>query len=196
MRNYPTGANRSNNIGKPDYEACISPLVLRRYAQHIANYRLQDDGKIRADDNWQKGIPFDDYMKSLVRHVIDAWGMHRGMWLVSRDGGSLEDTLCAVMFNAMGYLHEALKADTPAYPAVSPDEPARICRTCAACAGGRLNADEGICKACVITEHSNWMPKEADGCNTCKYSRIALNGDPCRECFNIPEHPGWELKYV
>ncbi|RPI55553.1 MAG: hypothetical protein EHM49_01785 [Deltaproteobacteria bacterium] len=69
-------------------------------------HRKQADGKLRASDNWQKGQPRDAYMKSAFRHFMDWWLEHRGKR--SRDG--IEDALCGLIFNAMGYLFEVLHA--------------------------------------------------------------------------------------
>jgi hypothetical protein len=49
-------------------------------------------------------MPKNVYIKSAFRHFVDWWLEHRGM--ESREG--LEDALCALMFNTMGYLHEHL----------------------------------------------------------------------------------------
>jgi hypothetical protein len=70
-------------------------------------HRIQPDGKVRDGDNWQKGVPIDTYMKSMLRHVLDVWLEHRGY--NSRDG--IIDALCGVIFNAQGYLFELLKED-------------------------------------------------------------------------------------
>ena len=56
--------------------------------------------------NWQKGIPCDVYMKSLWRHFMDVWTRHRGR----KTFALMDEALCAVLFNVMGYLHEWLKA--------------------------------------------------------------------------------------
>jgi hypothetical protein len=45
------------------------------------------------------------YIKSGWRHFFDWWKEHRG--IASRDG--IEEALCALMFNAMGYLYEILR---------------------------------------------------------------------------------------
>lgn len=45
------------------------------------------------------------YMKSGCRHFFDWWLEHRGH--KSREG--LENALCGLLFNTMGYLHEYLK---------------------------------------------------------------------------------------
>lgn len=107
-RTFESGANRNSEEGKLDYEGFLSPLVLRRYAQYMNHHRKLEDGTLRASDNWQKGMPPGVYMKSLLRHVMDAWTIHRG-WLI---GQSIEVALCAILFNANGYLHEIIKART------------------------------------------------------------------------------------
>lgn len=63
---------------------------------------------------WQRGIPKDQYMKSLWRHFMDLWKLHRGHLARDRITGreiTPDEALCAVLFNAMGYLHELLKED-------------------------------------------------------------------------------------
>jgi len=105
MRQFKTGANRNSDDGKLDYEGFFSPLVLDRLAQYMHKHRYLEDGTLRDSDNWQKGIPQDAYMKSGWRHFMDWWKEHRG--LPSREG--LEDALCGLIFNAMGYLFELLK---------------------------------------------------------------------------------------
>ena len=104
-RTFESGATRDTDTGKLDYEGFLSPLVLERYAQYLNKHRTMKDGTERASDNWQNGIPLSVYMKSLLRHVVAVWTIHRG-WPHKED---LEEALCAVMFNTMGYLHEILK---------------------------------------------------------------------------------------
>jgi hypothetical protein len=105
IRQFETGATRDTAQDKFDFEGFLSPLVLERYAQYMHKHRKQSDGSLRDSDNWQKGIPKDVYMKSGYRHFFDWWKEHRG--IASREG--LEDALCAILFNVMGYLHEVLK---------------------------------------------------------------------------------------
>jgi len=105
IRKFKTGATRDTDNGKLDYEGFISPIVLQRYAEYMHEHRLQSDGKLRDSDNWMKGIPKSEYMKSGWRHFEDWWLEHRGC--KSREG--LEKALCGVIFNAMGYLYETLK---------------------------------------------------------------------------------------
>lgn len=105
-REFDTGATRGTEEGKPDYEGFLSPLVLQRYGQYMNKHRIQSDGRPRSSDNWQKGIPLNVYIKSAWRHFLDWWLEHRGH--SSREG--LEDALCGLLFNVMGYLHEKLQA--------------------------------------------------------------------------------------
>lgn len=106
MREFDTGATRSSDEGKYDYEGFLSPLVLERFGEYMNKHRIQEDGKPRASDNWQKGMTLDCYLKSGWRHFMEWWACHRGYRL---DKEMLEDALCAMMFNVMGYLHEILK---------------------------------------------------------------------------------------
>jgi hypothetical protein len=105
MRHFETGATRDDETDKLDYEGFFSPLVLKRYAEYMHKHRFQADGEMRSSDNWQKGIPKDVYMKSAWRHFMDWWTMHRADY----DSDELEEAICALIFNAMGYLHEELK---------------------------------------------------------------------------------------
>lgn len=108
MKEFTTGATRDDDENKLDYEGFLSPIVLKRYAEYLHKHRVQADGKMRESDNWQNGMPRPVYMKSLWRHFMDVWCWHR------LDEGhetniDIEDSLCALLFNAMGYLHETLK---------------------------------------------------------------------------------------
>jgi hypothetical protein len=107
IRTFETGATRDTDEGKLDYEGFLSPRVLQRYARYMHEHRKQSDGSLRASDNWQKGIPPDQYMKSMFRHFMEVWWLHRK--LPPTVGVTLEQALCALMFNVMGYLHEHLK---------------------------------------------------------------------------------------
>jgi hypothetical protein len=110
MRDFDTGATRDDDVDKLDYEGFLSPLVLKRYAEYMHKHRKQADGTMRGSDNWQAGIPKHVYMKSLWRHFMDVWSMHRGPLRDSQyQPGDLEEALCAVIFNAMGYLYEELE---------------------------------------------------------------------------------------
>lgn len=127
MRTFKGGATRNTSKGKLDYEGFLSPLVLKRYCEYLNSHRKQADGKIRDSDNWQKGIPIDVYMKSLLRHAFDVWMMHRGIRVVE-DGEvvTIQDALCASLFNHMGYLHEIL--NMPIVPAKEYKPDVRVVR--------------------------------------------------------------------
>ena len=109
IRMFDSGATRDTDENKLDYEGFLSPIVIKRYGQYLHKHRKQSDGQLRDSDNWQKGMPLSTYMKSMWRHFVDVWTSHREETesLITRN--ELEDALCAVMFNAMGYLHELLK---------------------------------------------------------------------------------------
>jgi len=54
-------------------------------------------------------------MKSMWRHLKDSWTIHRGHEVIRIEKGEtvkidLEEALCGLMFNTMGYLHEHLTA--------------------------------------------------------------------------------------
>jgi hypothetical protein len=106
VRTFETGATRSSEAGKPDYEGYFSPLVFERFGEYMMKHQKQADGTLRPSDNWQKGISFTSYIKSKWRHFMDIWKEHRKY----RTKEGLEDALCADLFNTMGYLHETLKA--------------------------------------------------------------------------------------
>lgn len=104
MRDFG-GAKRDLDDEKIDLEGFLSPRVLQRYGEYMHKHRKTADG-LRDSDNWQKGsgIPLDVYMKSMWRHFHDVWKSHRGDVEVD-----MEDSLCALLFNAMGYLHERIR---------------------------------------------------------------------------------------
>ena len=106
MREFDTGATRDNDGEKLDYEGFLSPVTLKRYAEYMHKHRKQADGEIRDSDNWQRGIPLDAYMKSMFRHMMDLWAQHRDVF---EDEYCQDEAICAIIFNAFGYLHELKK---------------------------------------------------------------------------------------
>ena len=108
MRNFTTGASRNNDTGKLDPEGALSPIVIQAYCEFIAKNRLQDDGSIRPDDNWQK-LFGDDHlgvcMKSLWRHLLDLWLFHRGL----KGRETIDDALGGILFNSQAYWYKILK---------------------------------------------------------------------------------------
>ena len=104
MRKFDSGATRNSDDDKLDFEGFLSPIVIERYGEYLHKHRIQKDGKIRESDNWQQGIPQDVYMKSMLRHLIEIWKSHRGY-----EEENIQESLCGLLFNAMGYLFEELK---------------------------------------------------------------------------------------
>lgn len=112
IRMFGTGATRDTNTGKLDYEAFNNPLVDKRYAKYLHKHRKQSDGQMRDGDNWQKlfGEHHTDVcIKSLCRHIVDARLAHRDY----QNEQPLEDSLCAIIFNAKAYLLKLLLDKQP-----------------------------------------------------------------------------------
>ena len=107
VRTFTTGATLDQDQDKFDLEGFESPLVMQRFSAYMHQNRLQADGQLRASDNWQKGIPTDAYMKSMMRHFMAIWLHHRGEGHLAKE--SLETALCALRFNVNGYLFEVLR---------------------------------------------------------------------------------------
>ena len=105
MRTFDTGATRNQDDTKLDGEGFYSPIVVERFAQYLHKHRKQADGKVRDSDNWQKGMPKAVYIKSAWRHFLEWWKAHRGF----PTSETIEDSICALIFNAQGYLFELLK---------------------------------------------------------------------------------------
>lgn len=108
MRQFETGATRDSDETKLDYEGFISPIVTRRFAEYMHLHRKQADGGLRASDNWQKGIPKEAYVKSLVRHTEDLKLLWDGYPQLAVDP-DIESVLSAILFNTQGLLFEILK---------------------------------------------------------------------------------------
>lgn len=112
IRTFSTGATRNLDTTKLDYEGFLSPNALQEFAAYMHKHRTQADGSIRDSDNWQKGIPEDVYLKSMFRHFMDLWTIHRGGTAHSPEDNHTIDrkeALCALMFNVQGLLHELTK---------------------------------------------------------------------------------------
>lgn len=93
------------DYGKIDPEAAICPLTLEAYLEYKVFCRAMSDGSTRPDDNWQKGMPTETYMKSLWRHMLEIWKQHRG----HRGDAAFPIAAAAAMFNIQGLLHNYLK---------------------------------------------------------------------------------------
>lgn len=111
IKQFKSGATRNIDVNKFDYEAFVNPEALHAFGEYMHSHRKQRDGSLRDGDNWQKGIPFRTYVKSLVRHTIDLWRMDRGYDVVNPDTGqphTKQELCCAIVFNAFGYLKELI----------------------------------------------------------------------------------------
>jgi hypothetical protein len=108
IRTFATGATRDGDTSKPDYEGFQSPLVNKRFGQYMHQHRIQADGSLRSSDNWQKGIPFEQYVKSLVRHIEDL-RLHHDNFPEEAVDKDIENVLSAIIFNASGALFETLR---------------------------------------------------------------------------------------
>ena len=105
IRKFHSGADRDLSDHKIDYEGFLSPLVLREYGKYMQKCQTRKDGTKRESDNWQKGIPQNEYLKSAFRHFMNLWLNHRGC----KADENKTTALCAILFNIQGYLHEELK---------------------------------------------------------------------------------------
>jgi hypothetical protein len=122
IRQFSTGATRNLSDHKMDYEGFNSPFVEQRFAQYMHTHRKQKDGTLRESDNWQKGLPEKETLKSLIRHTFDLWLLARGGAPRDPDTGQLcdkEDLLCAIRFNTTSLLHETLKSKTREFDLMS-----------------------------------------------------------------------------
>ena len=107
LRTFDTGATRSPLGDKLQYEGYLNPLVLKRFAEYMKKHQTQSDGQTRSADNWQNNIPLNSLMDSGTRHFMDWRLYHRGY--ESEMEEPIEEALCAVMFNCMGYLKQMLE---------------------------------------------------------------------------------------
>lgn len=109
QQGFATGATRSTDTDKIDYEGHLHPDVLAVFGEYMHAHRTQRDGHARASDNWQEGIPVYRYVKSLIRHAFEFWRMWRGTPVVNPDSGELfrfRDVLSAILFNTFGVIYE------------------------------------------------------------------------------------------
>lgn len=117
MREFSTGATRNSDDNKYVYNGFNSAFVEESFAKYMHEHRFQADGKVRAADNWKKGIPIEAYHASLHRHYIDLWKMLESgeRWVVDSDGKSVDiiHVLNAIRFNVNGMLYHLLTSDDP-----------------------------------------------------------------------------------
>lgn len=103
VRAFETGATRDVDEHKVQYARHLSPRVLQRFGRYMHEHRKTAAG-MREPDNWKKGMDRQSYLDSMWRHLHDIWLLHSGEGEGSTD--DIEEALCALLFNAMGYLYE------------------------------------------------------------------------------------------
>jgi hypothetical protein len=110
MDKFETWATRSSDKWKIDFEGFLNPLVLESFWNYMLSHQTQADWKLRTSDNWQKWMPIDNYMKSLLRHAFDVWKLHRGYEVYKEwKYWGKEECLNALFFNVQWYLFEIIK---------------------------------------------------------------------------------------
>lgn len=110
-RVFPSGAIRNNAKNKLDYDGFVNPAVENSFGRYMHKHRKMEDGTYRASDDWQKGIPNEELMKCLLRHVMDVHLIHRGFEVIDESGEkvSLQDCLNGVKFNVNAYILNLIK---------------------------------------------------------------------------------------
>jgi hypothetical protein len=112
LRAYDSGAVRDAAEGKNDYEGALCPLTLEAYGDYMRAKQIRlSDGTLRSSDNWQLGMSQSDYLKSLWRHFLQLWKLHRGHPVIDEKTGhrvTRRDACCAILFNVFGYLRGVL----------------------------------------------------------------------------------------
>ena len=114
MRTTESGATRNSLEGKLQYSRFLDPEVLKRFCEYMNKHRVQADGEVRDPDNWKRGLNMDDYADCLHRHVMNFWAVDKGYERLepeTDEPGDKQTLLCAIMFNAMGYLYELIQEE-------------------------------------------------------------------------------------
>jgi len=108
IRKFETGATRDSLGAKLQYEGYFNPLVLKRFAEYMKKHQTQSDGSQRTSWNWQLNIPMEDLLDSKIRHDFDVWLHLDGYSEEATE--TLEESLCASIFNTMGILKQVLES--------------------------------------------------------------------------------------
>lgn len=104
-RTFDSGAMRGSNEGKENYIGAISWTALKRVSLYQNN--AEKKGGYNKG-HWKKGIPIEEYEKSLMRHL-------QKYFANKYENANLEpevDHLAAAYFNLQGILHEEEKINT------------------------------------------------------------------------------------
>ncbi len=105
-REFPSGATRDTALGKLEISRYTHPAVFKRYAQFMKSKQVMPDGDYRRGDNWQAGIPEEELLESLMRHVTDIW-LHIQGWGEEAEE-DIQTACCSAIFNVSGILLHAL----------------------------------------------------------------------------------------
>ena len=94
IRKFESGAVRGSG-GKFDFPEYLSPYLVFRFAEHMRKNALK-----YGAGNWKKGIPKEEYFKSLCRHFFMLFTEYT-------DGVKMEpesDHLASIIFNIQGLI--------------------------------------------------------------------------------------------
>lgn len=109
-REFTTGAKRDTEEGKLRFHAALSPYALEAWVDYCRRHNNQVH---RCEENWKRGMPLESFISSHFRHAHHWWKMHDTTLgngdLTEGERRELIEALCAVLFNAHGYLHELTK---------------------------------------------------------------------------------------
>lgn len=109
-RVFESGANRNSAEGKFDYEGFNSALVDHSFAKYMHHHRKLEDGTLRDSDNWQKGIPKKELMRSFRSHVQDIMLINDGIEVIENGKVvTLEEALNGAKFNLNALILDLLK---------------------------------------------------------------------------------------
>lgn len=100
VRSFTTGAIRDVDDDKEDYIESISWLTMKRYAHY-----MKKQEKKYGRGNWRKGIPIEEYEKSLIRHLQKY--ISKKYYEIDTEPDF--DHLSAMLFNLQGLIHEEEK---------------------------------------------------------------------------------------
>lgn len=106
---FESGATRSGG-NKPEYAGYLHPSVIKAYGAYMLRHQIQPDGTRRDCRNYQKGIPYESYAQSMMRHFIEVWSEYEsyrlhGLW---REEEVME-SIMAMFFNVHGMAMEIIK---------------------------------------------------------------------------------------